>query len=132
MTAKELRIGNLIYHHYYTRVPGTPDEKEHFDICKVESIEHELIVNGKNTVAWYQPIPLTEDILLRSGFEKITDKKDGFKQSSYSIGNGMLIVTFDDGLLSVDFGKPLNYKYLHQLQNLYFTLTGTELITKSN
>jgi hypothetical protein len=132
MTAKELRIGNLIYHHYYTRVPGTPDEKEHFDICKVESIEHELIVNGKNTVAWYQPIPLTEERLVELGFKKLTDRAIGFKQSSYSIGNGMVIVNFDDGLLNVDFYRTLNYKYVHQLQNLYFALTGSELTIKSN
>jgi hypothetical protein len=125
MTAKELKMDNQISY----------KGKEHF-VMGVSGQSVRLF-DGKGEDIWVfedevEPIPLTEERLVELGFEKLVDRATGFKQSSYSIGNGMVIVNFDDGLLNVDFYRTLNYKYVHQLQNLYFALTGTELTTKSN
>lgn len=70
-----------------------------------------------------EPIPLTEEWLLKFGF-KIRD-------GEWWIDNEIFGVTFDEN------HEPLHIwdgsftdspcKYVHQLQNLYFALTGTEL-----
>lgn len=67
----------------------------------------------------FKPIPLTKEWLIRFGFEEY--------------GNG-----WHNGLIwyvnnKCWFGKsPIieNIKYVHQLQNLYFALTGEELTIK--
>jgi hypothetical protein len=66
-----------------------------------------------------KPIPLTEEILLKCGFQK--------KYKSYEKND----FTFIDGgydkfayKLAILAKTP---KFLHQLQNLYFALTGEEL-----
>lgn len=80
---------------------------------------------------WVEPIPLTEEILLKCGFESggakqylfITlDKKDECYLFFNPLGKGIAI---DQD------GKECSYEidliYLHQLQNLYFALTNEEL-----
>lgn len=78
------------------------------------------------------PIPLTEEILLKCGFEK-----DGVKWPSYRHFK-FKTLTIEIGVLGdkYSFRKYLSkdkslhlvdIKYLNQLQNLYFALTGEEL-----
>lgn len=69
-----------------------------------------------------EPIQLTEDILLKFGFENsVAYKKNGLKigLDGDDIIHGQYSVIFEDTLVKV--------KYLHQLQNLYYALTGDEL-----
>ena len=72
-----------------------------------------------------EPIELTEEILLKCGFEKTivnTVIKAWLKFSFY-------LTIRDDGDFFYEWkGGNIQVKYLHQLQNLYFALTGTELI----
>ncbi len=78
-------------------------------------------------------IPLTEEWLIKFGFEK-TNVDIFFKH----IGEKALSIYLESNnlttLLSFDFQEtPLRrVKYVHQLQNLYFALTGEELGTKGN
>ena len=70
----------------------------------------------------FDPIPLTEEILLKCGFER----------NHY--GGLYLLSKFDfdltkEGYFLVD-NVRVHCKHLHQLQNLYFALTGTELKIK--
>lgn len=109
MKATELRIGNWIQ----------DEENTHYQV-EVEDIEN------LNYYEKYQetmfPIPLTEEWLVKFGFE-------------YSDLNG------DSGLWKIPpfqiYGKcnqfiydyRLDVNYVHQLQNLYFALTYEELQT---
>lgn len=78
------------------------------------------------------PIPLTEEILLKLGFEKLTSKKDGFLADTYTCKKGTSFIVYFDGVrLSVSFWQGNEKKYVHQLQNLYFALTGEELTFKN-
>ena len=127
MKANELRIGNLV---------NTTDNK----LTGVTDI----IVDKdfKDSYFWcygyneddVKPIPLTEKWLLKFGFKNRTtlfDSKIYFK--------GIYFVSIIEGG-NIVFGckdeanKPYNtlrkIKYVHQLQNLYFTLTGEELTIK--
>jgi len=83
------------------------------------------------------PIPLSEDILLRLGFVRIDHSwslNDGSENYHYEInGNERhFLLYFNGRQFSANDGKLSSFRYennkhLHQLQNLYFALTGTEL-----
>lgn len=133
MIANELRIGNWV-----SNIHDIP--------MIVKAIyEDTIYVDFKGNVGalWefnkyepFKPIELTEEILLKCGFKHETmfiiknlylieygdfnfalDENNGFyhvKLSNHSFGHEKQV-----GLGMI--------KYLHQLQNLYFALTGTEL-----
>lgn len=80
------------------------------------------------------PILLSEDILLKCGFILITDwnvkRHDGFSLlldlGYLMLGVGVMggdVTLFDNNGCSCG----VHIKYLHQLQNLYYSLTGEEL-----
>lgn len=78
-----------------------------------------------------KPIPLTEEWLVKLGFEFkdffwqkfVHEEEDNFVGALHNIGFAYYVNINDD--------KPLIYVYsVHQLQNLYFALTGEELIIK--
>lgn len=116
MEAKELRIGNLI----------------EFD-CEIRTVDTRLIAYMSNCERLkqnhpFQPIPLTEEWLLRFGFKKRNDGDfDLFKFSEVDI-----VISKDFDLWKCD-GICFSVnalQYVHQLQNLYFALTGEELVLK--
>jgi len=75
----------------------------------------------------FKPIPLTEEWLIRFGFDKKGEQY--FKGYCYEIGmmlNSNNEWYIDDGIRTFD----LPLKYVHQLQNLYHSLTGEELTIK--
>lgn len=70
-----------------------------------------------------QPIPLTPELLEKCGFED--DSPDQFSSAAF-----LLEKDNDEYLpLTCDSWQPFanRIKYLHQLQNLHFALTGEEL-----
>ena len=75
--------------------------------------------------SWCKPIPLTEDILLKCGFE--LDEYLYLKISEYLsiIWIGYLSLEVNGNIISIG-----DSPFLHQLQNLYFALTNTELTIK--
>lgn len=109
--ANELRIGNL-----------------------VNRQGSELIVNGCD-IKWFQedsynglePIPLTEEILLKCGFKLAID------ENIYTLHDTIELTQTDYGNSFYFMGNFIksDIKHLHQLQNLYFALTGEELILHS-
>ena len=77
----------------------------------------------------HRKIPITEEMLLKLGFEVIyrsnftlrLDHKENFKfGAGWNLVNGHFHIRF--------IGEQFtNIKFVHQLQNLYFTITGFEL-----
>ena len=73
-----------------------------------------------------EPIPLTEEWLLKLGFKKT--EWDNFNSYRLMIGNNdYTIVLYSDGNCEVGDIITCKIEYVHQLQNLYFALTGEEL-----
>lgn len=122
MKANELRIGNDI------NIGGsTIDTYQTFKPTKVtinilKAIIEENIDRPDAILSMFQPIPLTEEWLVKLGFKFNSDS------NVYSIDNffiyteayNKIIITYDCLMRSVE--------YVHQLQNLYFALTGEELV----
>jgi hypothetical protein len=72
------------------------------------------------------PIPLTDELLLECGFEKNNRIDLGELKPCYS--NFSLALMIRHNSYFVDWvGGNTEIKYLHELQNLYFSLTKTEL-----
>lgn len=129
INVNELRIGNKLFHIY----DDWPEE------TVVEGIEYDKVhiqtsTGGGTTVniSEVEPIPLTPEWLEKFGFTK-------------DMGGGGGLLEFENGFICFyDMEAPLvaytnerikgapmpHLKYVHQLQNLYFSLTGEELTIK--
>lgn len=119
----ELRIGNWVLF---------PNVFAEFDQRPIESGEEiDRHAHGLN------PIPLTEEWLLKFGFE-ISTLSNGVKfiYLNYFLslvicescsGMHLVLSRYENGSL-VDFAVRVHY--VHQLQNLFFALTGKELELK--
>ena len=133
MKASELRLGNLVLCN--TSI-GFVDAIA--SVCNLSS--DEIVCYHKPTKqfifckdALFEPIPLTEEWLLKFGCGKV--KSD---IPTFSIVYGEFIeddyehcliinLDVDNNFYIVVNGVKLILKHLHQLQNLYFALTGEEL-----
>lgn len=83
--------------------------------------------NFKSSWADIQPIPLTEEWLLKFGFEKI---KSGYEEAeTYDFYNENLYFNMANQSIKINGNYAISFipDYVHQLQNLYFALTNTEL-----
>jgi hypothetical protein len=119
MKANELRIGNKFY------LPNG-------EVGTVSYHEIRLMIVALDKPN-YQPIPLTEEWLLKFGFEiNRQTKKENNIWRCYSEEGFFEVEQIGDGFFLDDndcYGTELNY--VHQLQNLYFALTSEELTFKS-
>lgn len=118
MKAKELRIGNIV---------------------SIFGIEQHIITELKNTIyVDLNPIPITEEWLLKFGFTIYFKKWKNDKKEIYLIseanGIGLCYNKIDNDwevwLLNCDYELRFMLrwiKHVNQLQNLYFALTGEEL-----
>jgi len=130
MRVEDLRIGNLI----------------NDGICNERVSSSMLHYLEQNDDRQYKPIPLTEEILLDCGFDKvITDCEEFGESVDYVLKYrnntpDMFILSYcDDFSINIsgderDFGVCPDLgvvNHVHQLQNLYFVLTGQELEFKT-
>lgn len=125
---KEFRIGNLIN---YRIVDEIDERKEWLEVSQIDynNLRFFGIKNEMNQD--YQPIEINEEWLIKFGFEKIIDneftlryelKKD--PRFDYFLPKHNL-KTFGLRFTGCTFFDIV--KYVHQLQNFYFALTGREL-----
>ncbi len=118
MKASELRIGN------YVHMDMSID-----DIEVVRLKIGDLALFAIEATELY-PIPLTEEWLLKFGFEK---KYQTFEFKGLNIDGTVVHFSFDKwrseyDIENCDFTEiPAECKHVHQLQNLYFALTNEEL-----
>jgi hypothetical protein len=129
MKTNELRIGNLVnYNNLANSVRG------------IDETYIELFDNTYAYIDNIEPIPLTEDWLIKFGFEI---KRDGeFLQADLCIRDEFYLCCYDltdsfdisyqyrndDGIDSIP--VLMDLQFVHELQNLYFALTGKELKIK--
>lgn len=124
MKAEELRIGNYVY---YQIVDSEDPRYEYWDFNKIDA-EDILYLSKNPDNKSYRPIMLSEEALLEFRFYKLA--KEVFSKTENDEFKSTFIINWDDhlNLFKVAFtGFWYEIKYLHQLQNLYFALTGKEL-----
>jgi hypothetical protein len=117
MKASELRIGNLVIKSLKSGIGRKIEAKiGHADISRI--FEETGSFN-------YEPIPLTDEWMVRFGF-----KKD---EHCYYLGlDNVLVIEFIEdyaqlATINDGFSTGIDIYHVHQLQNLYFALTGEEL-----
>jgi hypothetical protein len=123
MNARELRIGNYVSVKEKELKSFLDDYGLHgiensFEVVSIDNVHLNILIDGLE-VEYYlsdlQPIPLTEEWLVKLKMEH---------NESLTKGNGTYWFTL------ITPHTPITY--VHQLQNLYFALTGKELRIKNN
>lgn len=124
MKATELRIGNIAK----LKMAGDgvyPDE--------IRSIKASEIFALSKHPEWMTPIPLTEEWLLKFGFGEWKEGEKCFYNGTFDWMLNPYKQYWHFYAHNEVGGKTWFLKdiqYIHQLQNLYFALTGEELIFK--
>ena len=114
MNANEIRVGNLVYHE------PTIDDWEIITVKVGTIIQCEINPDG------FDPIRLTEEWLLKFGFEMIN-------KSYFELKVGNIIFEYtkdlnDDWYILINDDIKIYLDYVHQFQNLYFSLTNKEIM----
>lgn len=133
MKASELRIGNLVY---------VTDNLTNLIFKEITPIN---IHNLMHLTGWdkspvdieFEPIPLTEEFLLKFGFANIDKGDNDFITYTDSEHNYYLQIDvrrkdgkyliLDNSFDDLRAFSMVDIEHVHQLQNLYFALTGNEL-----
>lgn len=128
MKNTELRIGNLVYYHIVDEKDNPP---EYDSLNVIDAIDLQIIESDES----YKPIPLTEEWLLKFGFDKIKNPNNTPSWIWLKDKRIFLYEFFENRKLSFDlfiYNDWLKREniYVHELQNLYFALTGKELEIK--
>lgn len=148
MEAKELRIGNYVegigMEHPIRKIYDSIQYNYKTERYELDDID----------IQYFKPIPLTEEWLKKFGFKKqkasgwhgavsgyhpsafyfISEDLDEFKQHKYR--HNFVFTNVSERRFEPCYqyngirDKGLELKYVHQLQNLYFALTGEELKSK--
>lgn len=130
METNELRRGNLV---------NTNNEIMTVDTVGVNSVtyiketnRHGLLIHPFSEIKEVKPIPLTEEWLIKCGFSVTDENYAGkiyhiVKVGQFLNDDLMLVLWLRGEREGMIFRKSMQIKHLHQLQNLYFALTGEEL-----
>jgi len=114
MKANELRIGNLFDQF------GNIHEATY---CTIKDL-----LAAPESQLWCKPIPLTEEWLMKFGFVKIANDSEKKKDCDFArVGKLELCYDVDTNSYYPTINEYTILKYVHQIQNLYFVLTGEEL-----
>jgi hypothetical protein len=124
--ANELRIGNLVQTNqgafkvfciYQENARLSPFLAEETNVRDYDDIS---------------PIPLTEEWLLRFGFKKRLGVPDYFIGDRLKGSDFRINFSRNPVLIEFNYKELIDVKiqYVHQLQNFFFALTGTELELK--
>lgn len=118
MKANELRIGN------YVKYSDLASAKKG-EIVMVDMSDLILLKNMTEG-CFYEPIPLTPEILKKAGF-KFGNTINGL---CYRLDSTPLRIHCSEDLKDwyLYLGQINTLKFLHELQNLHFALTGNEMV----
>lgn len=118
MEPKELRIGNLVNRlGIITVIRGISIDSDGMGYIHTP-------MSGIITINQIETIPLTEELLVKFGFVKSHSywRNKNISMLSFKLQRNTWFFTTGKGE-----GNGVALEYVHQLQNLYFALTGEEL-----
>jgi hypothetical protein len=117
MKSTELRIGNWV------KGIGLNVQWD------IEGVKYDFIYSlGQwRHLSVFEPIPLTEEWLLKFRFELINNdywqSRNSELKLHWTVNKNKMIPEFNEKRLVIGY----DFEHVHQLQNLYFALTGEEL-----
>jgi hypothetical protein len=124
LAVRSLSVGNLLKRN---GIVVTIDARSIFDIWNDEGIEK----------LGYEPIPITMEWIEKFGFvfeelgEEPTLEEQSYRKAIRGYGSKAFEIEFNiyEDAFTLDFitGELINYKYVHELQNLSYLLIGSEL-----
>lgn len=135
--ANELRIGNFFIGIGGVQTVLSLEENTNRGKCNYSSEEHRLMYshlilchqNGNQYKPFeIEPIPLTEGILLKVGFLK----DNNYSGLHSKIGALEIKIRFNSKIAYCEIGGIYfgdRFKYLHELQNIWYSISGQELNT---
>lgn len=136
MKANELRIGNWVNHKVDWSYRSENKKKPFY----FQWNENDWNALGECALFLesVEPIPITEDWLVKFGFTKEKSSDFGDIELHKFISGSEYIVWYQDGSVAIGGSKEETFKglcfcsnqifqHIHQMQNLYFALTGEEL-----
>lgn len=123
----ELKIGN------YVKCKVSNDAG-FYKVLSLDGWMLQIMLDGVRRGEWYpsskiKPIKLTPETLEKCGFKDEGISKDPILELG-DLGIHLTLPDSNGSMYLTDYGEHLNiptFKYVHQLQNLYFALTGKEL-----
>jgi len=113
MKARELMVGNYVYSlgtNEVQKTTGITEESPFIDTITFDYLSYEEI----------EPVPLTEEYLFKFGFT-YNEKTECYHYYDFILNKSFVMQNIDIHVC---------LKHVHQLQNLYFALTGEELTIK--
>lgn len=139
MEARELRIGN--YYQGGLEIKGSFEAKlnlSDFNRVFLLTSDHlQVLLSMPDWLKFIKPIPLTEEWLRKFGMDSLDMEIDYVE---WGFDNGEKFNIVQDGIgnkfpfyfeYDLGFGNNrIEIKYVHQLQNLFYCLTGNELELK--
>jgi hypothetical protein len=132
MNFQELRVGNLIFNH-----------KEQIICVNGLGIDGYILLDKQHNISdiMCKPIPLNEEWLIKFGFSSF-EYKTGFIGKDFKSGGMILDFVLTKPQMKGEWQDTFVYDlndhrfskvtYVHELQNLFFILTGVELQLSSN
>lgn len=127
MEAKELRQGNYVFY----------NDKELGEVSGTLTRmfkDNEVFINDRIDISYNEtnisPIPLTEDWLVKFGYAQNKTVADMFEDET-RLNIWRSPHDFNGFIADWDALTLRAIEYVHQLQNLYFALTGEELNLKT-
>jgi len=129
VSVTDLRIGNLIHYNGNNKSVGkisllVSDLIGALDYCQLDYRR-----NKKHWLINLDPIPITEEWLLNFGFVKYGKFHDSYKLNPFIVELGILgnHYTFRKIMNEAESILLKEMKYVHELQNIYKELKGSEL-----
>lgn len=138
--ANQLRVGNwLINEHIekgdhplgYFQVGAIDRDRDGFSGWFIRDTTHRMVCSLEEDAEdpFIKPIELTPEILEAAGFVNV-NHIHGYSFYNFQQKNRPVIRIYDSKTEVHTYILNNHVKYLHQLQNLYFALTGEELTIK--
>lgn len=139
-TIKELRIGNIIISGNNGRFDSDGSIGKVLEIGNADREFEQVYCECDESFEWffknnYFGVPITEEWLLKLGFYKPASSWGNYVRKGFEspAGYNWHITPYKDTCFRVEWHKGNDYllirevKYIHELQNLFFALTGREL-----
>jgi hypothetical protein len=127
----DLRFGNLVTRNYVGQEVTCKITGINEGYIEIQQFPHGQTFSKADPIA-LDPILLSGDWLLKFGFEQgdhVTLSRDFYQ---IKVGGSLLQINPDNGVVWFErnenkFNNPQLIKFVHQMQNLYYAMTGIEI-----